>query len=288
MDDTVIRSASRGNSGEGAASASTPPGLEGVRVGVTGGGVGESTSGVDDDIESVAADAEEISVVHGLRRRWRPIKEGPASDAAHAPIRIRLHRALSWMDRADKIMVADPEGDDTTLIFYWIALNALYGTWDDERRQPSPDRESLGLFIDLICHHDAKQQRLPALFATHRGLIEGIVSDQMLVQHFWRDPDPVVPDADGPTPGVIFALRSAVRERRMSKALDIVLTRVYFARCQLVHGGATCGGELNRNAVRMCAQFLMLFLPEAALIIIDSAWADDKAPWADLCYPPLR
>ena len=42
--------------------------------------------------------------------------------ASPEPYRVRLHRALSWLARAEK----DEEDADARFIFLWIAFNAAY------------------------------------------------------------------------------------------------------------------------------------------------------------------
>lgn len=66
-------------------------------------------------------------------------------------------------------------------------------------------------------------------------------------------------------------LGSLYYEKRYAVILGMVLKRVYLASCQLVHGAATHGGQLNREAVGRCAAFIGHFLPAASLVIIDHA-----------------
>ena len=54
------------------------------------------------------------------------------------PSRVRLHRAISWLGRAEK----EPEDWDAQFIFLWIAFNAAYarefGIQNSERDDGSP------------------------------------------------------------------------------------------------------------------------------------------------------
>jgi len=47
----------------------------------------------------------------------------------HANLSLRVHRALSWLDRAERA-AGDP---DAQFIFLWITFNAAYATDIDER-----------------------------------------------------------------------------------------------------------------------------------------------------------
>ena len=61
-----------------------------------------------------------------LRRRFKAVCQ--ATDNRFQNFQIRVHRSLSWLDRA-----LEADGDlepDARLIFGWIAFNALYGAWD--------------------------------------------------------------------------------------------------------------------------------------------------------------
>ena len=49
-------------------------------------------------------------------------------DAQYPDLRLRVHRALSWLDRAEQA-----DDLDGRFIFLWIAFNAAYATEIDER-----------------------------------------------------------------------------------------------------------------------------------------------------------
>ena len=40
---------------------------------------------------------------------------------------LRSHRAKSWIRKAESLAKLEPSDLDGQFIFYWIALNALYG-----------------------------------------------------------------------------------------------------------------------------------------------------------------
>ena len=54
-------------------------------------------------------------------------------------------------------------------------------------------------------------------------------------------------------------------------------------RCQLVHGAATCNGQLNRTALRRCSTMLGHLLNAILLVWIDHGADED---WGPMCYPP--
>ena len=58
-----------------------------------------------------------------IRARHRAVRDGYPPD-----LNLRLHRALSWLKRAEMA-----EDDDGRFIFLWIAFNAAYAREIDER-----------------------------------------------------------------------------------------------------------------------------------------------------------
>lgn len=218
--------------------------------------------------------------VQDLRQRWQSIKEGDASDDRYNPIRIRLHRCWSWMERIEELETAGLGHDDPKLIYYWIAHNSLYGRWDTQAREPIGDRYSLGIFIKRIMDFD-QDGLIPKLLTEEREEIKAIVGNEFLNKYFWQDPGE---DEARRAQNKARKLPSMHFEGRFESILSMTIERVYFIRCQLVHGAATFDSKLNREAVGRCGRFLGLYLHAVSQIIIDHAWRED---WDDLCYPPI-
>jgi len=218
--------------------------------------------------------------VRELRRRWKPIKDGEAAGAAHEPIRVRLHRCWSWLQRIEELEAAGVGVDDARLIYGWIALNSLYGRWDERERSPESDKPSLDAFLRRLLELDA-EGLLRGLIESQRDLAKQIVGDEFLSRHYWEAP------GEGQARRAQSDRRKLASwhvEGRHAMALDAVLRRVYLARCQLVHGAATYNSQLNRTAVQRCAAYLEAFLRGASVVIVDRGWRED---WGRLCYPPI-
>ena len=213
--------------------------------------------------------------VRDLRRQWKPHKERLSGH----PTAIRFHRACSWLDRAEKLDgVADA---DLVLINQWIALNALYGQWNPQQREPFPDRESWRDFFDRLLKLDGNG-RISGLLQEHKPLILTILEDEYLAGFFWKDPT-------DQNKQVARNLRKKALSwfvgKEWTRILDQVLDRIYLQRCQLIHGAATFGGKLNRATLRRTTQMLGHLLPAVLQVLIDYG-AD--ADWGALCYPPMQ
>jgi hypothetical protein len=216
--------------------------------------------------------------VRDLRRRWKPTKERLAGDPAHEPFLIRIHRACSWLQRVEEFQAGDG-ALDAILIFRWIALNSLYGRWDPAARQPMADRDTLPAFLDRVLELDA-DGRVTGNLQEHRKLVMSIFEDAYLTPYFWEDPSD---ERARKTQKTKFDARTWYHEGRYKLILDRLMERIYFQRCQLVHGGATSGGRLNRIAVRRCSTMLGHLMPAILLVLIDHGYDQD---WGPLCYPP--
>jgi hypothetical protein len=216
--------------------------------------------------------------VRDLRRRWKPTKEQLAGDPAHEPFLIRIHRACSWLQRVEQLQAGDG-ALDAILIFQWIALNSLYGRWDPDARQPLSDRDTLPAFLDRVLALDA-DGRITDILEEHRRLVMSIFDDGYLTAFFWEEPSA---QRARKTQKTKFDAQTWYHEERYRLILDRLMERIYFLRCQLVHGGATFGGRLNRTAVRRCSTMLGHMIPAILLVLIDYGYEQN---WGPLCYPP--
>jgi hypothetical protein len=216
--------------------------------------------------------------VRDLRRRWKPSKERLRDEMLQEPLRIRMHRAFSWMDRVER-MGPDAEPDDL-LLFRWIALNSLYATWDEETRRPGGDREDLRNFLTRIEMFD-RDHRLATMLGTHWKLLVKIIEDPYLTRLFWE----ISPD-EGVRTALELGRRAAIwgDQGRVGRIMGELLDRIYFLRCQIMHGAATHGSGRNRRSVERCAEMLEHVLREMTLVMIDHGPGHD---WGPAPYPPV-
>ena len=220
------------------------------------------------------------SMVHALHRHWKPTKQGDAAGPDAEPIRIRIHRCLSWMQRVEDIGASEEKSLDAAIIFQWVALNSLYGRWNPQERCPIDDRTSLDDLLDRLFAADT-DGLIAGVLTEHRRLVNSILKDEYLSRYFWQEP---TDERARKSRKVMFDARTWYVQGRHRQILDRVLERIYLARCQLVHGAATHGGNKNRSALRRCSTMLGHLLPVMLLVIMDQAWRED---WGDLCYPPM-
>lgn len=216
-----------------------------------------------------------LLTVRDLRRRWKPHKERLAGH----PTAIRVHRACSWLDRAEKLDQA--VDSDLVLINQWIALNALYGQWSQERNELKEDRSGWREFFDRLLRLD-QGGHLAGVLTEHRPLVLSLLEDEYLAGFYWKEP---TEQSKQSARNQKKKAQSWYFEKNWTILLDRLVERIYLLRCQLIHGAATCGGKLNRTALRRSTQMLWHLMPAVLLVIIDHGADED---WGLLCYPPME
>ncbi|WP_028109599.1 HEPN domain-containing protein [Ferrimonas futtsuensis] len=195
-------------------------------------------------------------------------------------LNLRVHRALSWLDKAESC-----EDDDSKLIFLWIAFNAAYACDIPIKYRPG-EQHVFGEFISRLNAHD-KQERLSQLvWQSFTGPIRVLLDNRFVFQPYWDH-------LNGKLSEEAWKASFARAKRAASKALSnndtpkllsIVLARVYTLRNQLVHGGATWNSGINRNQVRDCTHLMQALVPSIINIMMDAA----QSHWGDPYYPVIN
>jgi hypothetical protein len=195
---------------------------------------------------------------------------------------VRVHRCLSWMAEVERLLAEHGESAiDTALVHRWVAFNAIYGVWDPAVQQPIGDRECIEGFCTKVREVDSERLIESVLRAKRRQAMD-IFRDAYLTSHFWREPTKA--RANRPARDAELA-KNWYAANQLDRVLQRLLERIYFLRCQLVHGAASYGGKLNRTAVRRCTVMLGHLLEAFVLVMIDHGWDED---WGALSYPPLH
>ena len=108
-----------------------------------------------------------------------------ATNQRHQNWQIRVHRSLSWLERA---IETDPvDQPDGRLLYGWIAFNALYGRWDEQAGFPAPDTSTWHEFLGTVIHLDASgriAQRVEQL----RTPILQLLENKFIDPRFWEKP----------------------------------------------------------------------------------------------------
>lgn len=210
-----------------------------------------------------------------LKARQRRERDG------HSPsVVLRVHRALSWLGRAEK----EKTDDDARFVFLWIAFNAAYAT--EHHDAEMTEAASFRSFLRMLVKLDTSGRLAYLVWREFPNSIRVLLRNEFVFKDFWRYQN-----------GLLTAdeWESAFKKSRRSaelalaggdtlKVLSIVLKRLYVLRNQLMHGGATWNGAVNRSQVRDCANLLGKLVP----IVIEIMMEHPQHDWGAATYPVVN
>lgn len=210
-----------------------------------------------------------------LKTRHRALRE-------HSPanLKLRVHRALSWLQRAEMA-----EDEDGRFIFLWIAFNAAYATEIDDNRRLS-EQETFKSFLEKLCELDEHRQIEQLVWQEFSGSIRILLDTPVVLQSFWDFHSGKISETQ-------WKERLAQGKRMASQALasgntpqllGVVFNRLYTLRNQLMHRGATWNGSINRKQLKDCANLLGKLTP----VIIALMMSHPQTLWGDACYPVVE
>lgn len=199
-----------------------------------------------------------------LKKDFDAMKIGLSAD-----MRTRIHRSLSWLKRSES--QEDVEG---RFISLWVAFNAAYGYLDDFGLSAA-DHASFLEFLEKVVLADTEDRIRPVLFERFQA-IRNLSGNQYLYNHFWSN----VPDwrdrFDRENSYLCSAIgRISIRNETVDHkkyvvgVLSITFRRLYVLRCQIFHGGATCGSRYNRLQLHGAVDLMSRVIPAMLAVMID-------------------
>jgi hypothetical protein len=194
---------------------------------------------------------------------------------------LRVHRALSWLHGAEQLAAA--QDLDGQFIYLWIAFNAAYATEIDERYRDS-EQQTFRAFLQKLTDLDQPKKRFDALvWAEFTGSIRVLLDNRYVFPEFWRAQSGVIAkdDFERSFAAANHAARAALSRQDTVSVLAIVLARIYTLRNQLVHGGATWQGSVNRDQLRDCTAFMAKLVP----LVIEVMMDHPATLWGPGTYP---
>lgn len=199
-----------------------------------------------------------------LKTRHRALR-----DVQPDALRTRIHRALSWLARAER----EADDPDARFLFLWIAFNAAYAS---EFGFEASEREQTRHFITTLLAADAQQRLQQTLLHEFTGPVRTLIENKFVFEPFWkalREHDSSGHWEQSFAGSKRVALK-ALLDGDTATVLSVVLDRLYVLRNQLVHGGATWRGAANRAQVKDGARILGALVPAVIEVMLDSNGAD--------------
>lgn len=172
---------------------------------------------------------------------------------------LRLRRAKSWLGRA-KQEANDP---DAAFVFYWIAFDAIYGTYHNE----GLGDDARALFDDFfrkVLPVDQENKIRDTIWNNFSDSVRLLLDNKYVYWRFWKHVfsggrdyknwrTTFEKDKDK---GLI-----TLANNNTKGALNIIFDRLYIVRNQIIHGAATWGTGRNREQVRDGAALMAMLVP---------------------------
>ena len=214
-------------------------------------------------------------------------RERAARETFENALSLRVHRAISWLARAER----ESDDPDASVIFYWISFNAAYARVQDE---PNADESQKVLterglfrdFFELVLRHDKDNLIYNEIWNRFSGPIRLLLDNRFVFQPFWdsQRTEGRKDEWQASFDNSKAASRRALARQDTLTVLSIVFDRLYVLRNQLVHGGSTWNSSVNRSQVEDGARILSFLVPLLISVMLDNPRED----WGEPAYPPVE
>lgn len=211
-----------------------------------------------------------------LKARQRAERDGHSTNLG-----LRVHRALSWLGRAEHC-----DNDlDARFIFLWIAFNAAYANEIGDRER-APELQVFEGFLQKLVDLDRDRALYELIWTEFPRSIRVLLDNRFVFQPFWDYHNGRIDEQQWQErfAGARAAAHRALAAGNTAQVLTIVLARMYTLRNQLIHGGATWNSRVNRDQLRDCNAFLGKLVPFVIQLMLNNP----NVLWGDACYPVVE
>lgn len=194
-------------------------------------------------------------------------------------IDLRLHRAISWLKAAEQ------QTEDLRFITLWISFNACYAVdglheLADER---ASEKSNIRDFLKKLESKD-EEQWIGKFLWERSNEIRILLSNKFIFQSYWNFVRGLESEYEKAFQTALGKANTYLMEGRVSDLLFEVLTRLYVLRNQLIHGGATFQGKINRRQVNEGVRMLDKLVP----LIIELMIQNKQEDWGKASFPPVE
>ncbi|EAR09087.1 hypothetical protein [Reinekea blandensis] len=187
----------------------------------------------------------------------------------------RLHRAISWLQAAE-----DAVNDDMEFIALWIAFSACCSI-DQQGDAPLEDHEQFLRFVGNLVKHDHGNRIYSCLWEEYSTHVKALIRNPYVFHPFWVSQREGNDAWQRQFDQSSLAALNALSRGRVTELCSIVLDRLFVLRNQLIFGGATYQGRVNREQVTDGAGLLGTLLPIMISIMLQAGDED----WGNIAYP---
>lgn len=209
-----------------------------------------------------------------LKDKQRAIRDGFPETMG-----LRVHRAISWIGRAE----ACGEDDDARFIFLWIAFNATYADERELQSVATGERAAFADYFGRLVARDEGRRIYKALWQRFSGPVRMLMENRYVFNPFWQHHNGIdgFENWEDKFSASSRSFAQAFQVGDSVRVLSFVFDRLYVLRNQLVHGGSTWNSGVNRAQVRDGAAILAFLMP----VFVDLMMNNPQEDWGRPFYP---
>ena len=210
-----------------------------------------------------------------LKAKQREIRDGFPDDLG-----LRIHRAISWVHRAEK----EISDSDAAFIFYWVAFNSAYAE-DKMDWATTGERSLFDEYFEKMLALDTGHAIYHAIWERFSNSIRLLLDNKYVFQPFWSHHNqvPGYEDWEERFEKSKKKTRTALANENTKLILTTLYDRLYVLRNQIVHGGATWNSRVNRSQVQDGARIMAFLVP----LFIDLMMDNPEISWGAPYYPVI-
>jgi len=223
----------------------------------------------------------EIMEIEGTSFKRLKNKQRSIRDNFPENVGLRVHRAISWLQRAEM----ESNDYDAAFMFYWVSFNAAYAG-DQEEYSLAGERSIFSDYFEKMISLDPHHKIYNAIWEKFSASIRLLLNNKYVFQPFWKYHNQVqgYEDWEERFEKSKSRIKAAMGTRDTRLILTILFDRLYVLRNQLIHGGATWNSQVNRSQVQDGEKILAFLMPIFIGLMMDNPDADWGAP----SYPVIE
>ena len=216
-----------------------------------------------------------VATATTLKDKQRQLREG-FSDS----LGLRVHRAISWLARASE----ESDDPDAAFVFLWIAFNSAYSQ-DIGIAYHVSEKGRFKSFLSTLLAFDTSDRIYDVVWTRFPHEIRLVLENQYVFGPFWNHLNGVEGNEDWAErlETSVRKAKLALSEKDTERVLSELFDRLYVLRNQMIHGGATWNGAINRAQVQDGSAILGSLLP----IFVDLMMDHPEHPWKEAIYPVI-
>ena len=193
-------------------------------------------------------------------------------------IRLRVHRAMSWLKQAQQ-----SDTEDMRFMCLWVAFNAAYAR-DLQVRTGGGDLVGTRDFLLKMCRFQPEVLTHLVWDIYPQG-IRQLLENRYVFQAFWDHHNGMLSEEawQGSFKKAKRKGLEALKNKDTADILMMVYERIYTLRNQIFHGGATCGSKVNRLQLKSALGILSDTIPVFLTVMLqhpnEALWGKPYYPW---------